>query len=287
MRGICILFSTLISVVTAQTDDSLLNDITLPPDLQKYYNEAGLANTKDKYMEMFKKKCDKNGHPEAYNNVQDAVFLFTVCMGNLINMDTIQEEIELAKPNGKVDEVFKKYCNKSPEFKTCLQNLTDAVKPCFSVEEQKNFKTLHNITDQLLQFICYKDGDRIALFISEGGVECFQSKTNEVLGCLNVTFDQQTQNELQNYDIDDFLNINFKEKQCKQMNSLQKCVVGELEYCTKPTSANIVESLFNFIRKSTPCKEFKPIKAKKDNGANGLAITSGALFVALAVTMIA
>lgn len=50
-----------------------------------------------------------------------------------------------------------------------------------------------------------------------------------------------------------------QEKQCNQMTQLQTCIVKALESCTKPTSANIVDSLFNFIRKGTPCKNFAKV----------------------------
>lgn len=49
-----------------------------------------------------------------------------------------------------------------PQFKGCLKESMDAIKPCFSVDEQKNLKIINNVTEQLAEFVCYKDGDRIA-----------------------------------------------------------------------------------------------------------------------------
>lgn len=43
------------------------------------------------------------------------------------------------------------------------------------------------------------------------------------------------------------------------MTQMQKCVVSALNDCTKSTSANIVDSLFNFIRSATPCKDLKKV----------------------------
>lgn len=37
------------------------------------------------------------------------------------------------------------------------------------------------------------------------------------------------------------------------MNNLQNCIVGELEVCEESTPANLVESMFKFIRNETPC----------------------------------
>jgi len=41
------------------------------------------------------------------------------------------------------------------------------------------------------------------------------------------------------------------------MADLQKCVVKALETCSEPTPANIVDSMFNFVRKMTPCAKYK------------------------------
>lgn len=38
------------------------------------------------------------------------------------------------------------------------------------------------------------------------------------------------------------------------MNKLQICIVAELEKCPDPTPANIMDSVFNFIKRVTPCE---------------------------------
>lgn len=43
----------------------------------------------------------------------------------------------------------------------------------------------------------------------------------------------------------------------RSLAELQKCVVDELKNCGQPTPANIVESLFNFVCQTTPCKNFE------------------------------
>lgn len=39
------------------------------------------------------------------------------------------------------------------------------------------------------------------------------------------------------------------------MNSLQGCVVKSLEGCEDPTPANLLDSIFNYIKKVTPCQK--------------------------------
>ena len=47
------------------------------------------------------------------------------------------------------------------------------------------------------------------------------------------------------------------------MRSLQTCVVSALETCREPTPANIIDSLFNFVRKMTPCNSKSDTKGKQ------------------------
>lgn len=37
------------------------------------------------------------------------------------------------------------------------------------------------------------------------------------------------------------------------MDSLQVCIVKSLEQCSESTPANLVESMFKFVRNETPC----------------------------------
>lgn len=54
----------------------------------------------------------------------------------------------------------------------------------------------------------------------------------------------------------------------RSMSELQLCVVEELGKCGEPTPANIVESLFEFVRRSTPCIQFQSAKVQKSSSAS-------------------
>ncbi|KAJ8731816.1 hypothetical protein PYW08_014546 [Mythimna loreyi] len=286
MAWIYLVFAVFLCSAAAQLegDSSLLN--SLSPELQQKFNESEVEKYKTQYLDKFKAKCEKNGHPELFEEAKAAATNLMTCFNELVDMEVLQREIDEAKPTGQVDEVFKKYCVKTPDFKGCFRNMTETVKPCFSAPEQKNFKTLYNVTEQLADFICFKDGDRIALFIAEGGKECFEDKQELIQNCFNSTFDSETQDSLKNITDTGEFQLEFKEKQCDQMTTLQKCVVKVLEECPKPTSANIVDSLFNFIRKGTPCKQFTKEEKNAPGSASGLAVTAATLITALAATLL-
>ncbi|XP_028177695.1 27 kDa hemolymph protein-like, partial [Ostrinia furnacalis] len=216
---------------------------------------------------------------------QKAFENFSSCLKALVDPAKLQAEIEEASPNGQVDEVFKGYCAKTPQFKSCFTDMTNAVRPCFSEKERNNLKTVYNVTEQLAEFICYKEGDRIALFIAEGGRECFQDKQEQLQECTNRTLGADFKVDPNNLSADSIPNIAFGEKECRQLSELQLCVVGVLETCEAPTTGNIVESMFKFIRKATPCSDVAETKQNRPGSASGLAVTSATFLLGLFAAM--
>ncbi|XP_047986045.1 27 kDa hemolymph protein-like isoform X1 [Leguminivora glycinivorella] len=272
----------------------------LPPELQGKVDKTQIEEIKNKSAAAFKDKCAKNGGPDAFGNAEKAFINFKSCMEGLVVTSELEKEIEAAKPNGKMDEVFKKYCAKKPQFKNCFKEAVEAARPCFSADEQKNLKIVYNVTEQLAEFVCFKDGDRIALFIAEGGIDCMQAQQEALQNCTTETLGSNVQLNA-NISADSIPEIKFTNKECGQLTELQHCVVQKLETCEQPTTANIVESLFKFIRKATPCKDFTDQQAtpkassgtvdaaaekNKPGSASGLAVTSLSLVMAAATILV-
>ncbi|XP_050342938.1 27 kDa hemolymph protein-like [Nymphalis io] len=193
--------------------------------------------------------CKGNGAEDKVDEVEAKISSFVDCVKSLIDVETIKKEVEEAKPNGALDEVFKKYCAKSPQLKTCIHTLTNGLAPCMGSTIRDHIGMANNGSDQLIDFVCHKDGDRIALFIAEGGPECIQEKVNEVRECgmkLKENFKSA----------EDFKKMNLAEK-CTKFDDFSSCAVKALEGCSTPTPGNMAESLFRFVRRGSPC-------AKKD-----------------------
>ncbi|KAL0121920.1 hypothetical protein PUN28_007011 [Cardiocondyla obscurior] len=205
---------------------------------------------------LFKEKCTKNGGPNAFDEANRAQVEMGQCLQSLINITELQAEMEKYKPTGDLDIVFKNYCNKRSTLRACVSNFTDTLEQCLDEKERENKKIVLNITDSLLEFICYKEGDRIALFISAGGPECFQEKQQAIQDCANRTFSgyiPKTDPTTNLVGLENLPSLNFGVKECRDMTLLQTCVVTELEKCSDPTPANIMDSIFNFIKRVTPC----------------------------------
>lgn len=60
-------------------------------------------------------------------------------------------------------------------------------------------------------------------------------------------------------------NLILTEKECRDMDKLQICIVKELEQCEESTPANLVESLFKFIKNETPCANHTTVTSSKTN----------------------
>lgn len=50
--------------------------------------------------------------------------------------------------------------------------------------------------------------------------------------------------------------------------ALRRCVVKELEKCSEPTPANIIQSMFDFVLKVTPCSSCKAEQLRNPVGSS-------------------
>ncbi|XP_076237186.1 27 kDa hemolymph protein-like [Calliopsis andreniformis] len=231
---------------------------------------------------LFKQKCEKNGGEGAFDNANRAKDNLEQCLKSFVNFTKLQEEMEKYKPTGDLDLVFKNYCSKTPALRKCVSNFTAAVEPCLEPEEKESRKIIQNITDSLLNFVCFKEGDRIALFISANGPECLQSKQQEIQNCVNATFGsympQIDPNTGSMPGLDSLPTLVFEKKECTDISVVQGCIVRELEKCSDPTPANIVDSIFNFILRVTPCKKLMAIESAASRSTIHLLTTISIVF---------
>ncbi|PSN52702.1 hypothetical protein C0J52_09393 [Blattella germanica] len=300
MKWSLIIVTVLIGgAVFAEHDDSPfptnLQDINLgklPGNLSIPGNiDLSGAPTLEDGEKLLEEKCKKMGHPEAYaaavgakDEVKKCVMNLDVykrqivfsskfqgakdevkkCVMNLVNVTELQAEMEKAKPTGDLDIVFKKYCRKSPDLQRCITNFTSTVEPCLDEKEKESKYLVQNISESIVKFICHKEGDRIALFIAEGGPECLSSNQEAIQECVNKTIAKNMPKET--------LSI---ENLPSDFQELQNCVAIALQRCEEPTPANIVESLFNFVRKMTPCKNEKLKKEGRGSDTSGASMSVG------------
>lgn len=152
------------------------------------FNQSAMPSADD-IIKVLRQKCEKvSADPATWTAVEEAGNTFRTCVSDLVDFEKLQEEIEQAQPNGELDTVFNKYCRKRTIAIDCMKNLTTAAEPCLDAEERQHKQTFVNIFTNLLNFVCHKDGDQIALFIAEKGPDCFNAKKDELARCANETF---------------------------------------------------------------------------------------------------
>nr|CAD7413255.1 unnamed protein product [Timema cristinae] len=292
------MWSCVLAAVRADTSSDLasLQQEVNPQDLLNNITSlSGVPSLNDTHIptveeaeNAFKKKCLQNADEQAFDRSMESVTQVSECVKSLVNVTELQHEVEKAKPTGDLDVVFRKYCRKSPIFQGCITNFTSAIEPCLDEKEREGKNLFQNITDSLISFVCYKEGDRIALFIAEGGPECFEQKRDEIQGCLNNTVSQYLPKNTSA--MNSIPSLVLGEPECRDMKLLQSCVVKVLEGCSEPTPANIVESLFNYVWQMTPCHGMKSLSrtgadpnSAPQEAAAALGLTAASLLLAVAL----
>jgi len=79
-----------------------------------------------------------------------------------LNGSEIEAELTEAKKTGSMDEVFTKYCKKWPDIYNCFDNATATIRQCLTEQEDKSFNKTLDIIQEMQEFMCFKDGDRLA-----------------------------------------------------------------------------------------------------------------------------
>lgn len=215
--------------------------------------------------DVFRKKCIEVSGEEAgdraYNDIEAGASTLSECVNSLVNYTTLQREIQEASPEGELDVVFNKYCAKRTNAIDCFDVFTNKLLPCLDKEEQESQDVIKRIIQSLLNFVCHKDGDQIALFIAEEGPECLESQRENIQQCINSTFSTYF-NEADMHDsnkIKAIPKLVVGQKQCSDIKTLETCIVRHLEHCSKITPANLIESMFNFIRNETLCRNYQQL----------------------------
>ncbi|KAH8289255.1 hypothetical protein KR054_002403 [Drosophila jambulina] len=272
-------------------DASVLESVDVD-QLKASYLPEGLRNTNvtlDDLHRLLESKCRRANKQQQEVNatalskaIETAAGVLVECLSGLANMTEIQAEIAEASPKGDLDVVFEKYCLRMPRAKACLKDFNDALLPCLNSEERAHNAVLQRIADRLLEFICYKNGDQIALFIAEQGPECLEQSREGIANCLNSTFGGYLPKHLTpDWTSGEGLpELVLGPRQCVDLYDFETCTVQLLERCEVITPSNIVESMFRYVRRESSCqpsidkamaqrRTALPLVAAKD-GASGL-----------------
>ncbi|EDW07215.1 27 kDa hemolymph protein [Drosophila mojavensis] len=188
------------------------------------------------------------------DDIQQAGGRLMECLNGLANITVVLDEVERARPLGDLDVVFEKYCLRLPQARQCLTDFNAVLLPCLTREERQHNAVMQRIIGKLLDFVCYKNGDQIALFIAEQGPECLEQHKDNVGRCLEKSFGHYMPSQL-NISTVELPELVLGSRQCTELHDFENCVVRHLENCTNITPSNIVESMFRYVRKESNCQQ--------------------------------
>lgn len=173
--------------------------------------------TVDELKQLVKDKCTKvSGGAAAYEAIERGAEEFKTCTTGLVDVEQLQQEIKDAEPRGELDTVFNKYCRKRDTATGCMDTFTKLLEPCLQPSEVESKQTFVNMFKKFLNFVCYKDGDHIALFIAEKGPECFDQRKDDLINCVNSTFTDYVPADLNTNNLPSVLpELVIGQKQCE------------------------------------------------------------------------
>lgn len=114
-----------------------------------------------KFINQFQDYCEINGESKAFEIVNKSSEYFRGCASSVFDLTMFGQEIEAAIPQGGLDTVLKKYCDRVPRFKECGRHYNDAMDLCLDPEQKKKVINIRNNINELLDFACDNEGDRI------------------------------------------------------------------------------------------------------------------------------
>lgn len=241
---------------------------------------------------MLHEKCKKATGGEEnsplYQEIEKGSTVLTSCLADLANMTALQQEIEAARPIGELDTVFNKYCDKAPAAAKCLRDFNTKVQPCLNAKEKQQNIVFMRIVTGLLDFMCSRGGDHIALFVAEEGPECLEANRDAINMCLNSSFHEFLPKDFKVPDLFDLPDLVLEPSHCVDLERFQSCTIHHLEQCREITPANVAEAVFKFIKNETSCNQYmqakpnqRPILMKASAGGGGVAIQTSSLFILL------
>jgi len=177
-------------------------DGSLPPTPQsnmisKQLEQVSREFDLNTYTQQWLETCEHINGTQASEDIQTALFTLSDCVTSKINIVNITEEIKAAAPRGALDEVFTSYCNLVPGIKHCRTPMISALQVCLSHQRDDDLQLIDSAIDGALDFMCFKGGERIAIFLAENGTDCLYDNADRIASCINDTM-PQVQSLLQN-----------------------------------------------------------------------------------------
>lgn len=252
-------------------------DFTDGKSLEKSGNSEKSGKVLRRGFKNWEERCLVNGGRTVLDEYLAEQENLVLCMMEQFDLKEILSEVGRKRKSSELDSVLHKYCNvQVPTARDCLARFLAVSRQCLKERDQGGLNVTLDMVDSAIEFTCHRDGDRVALFLSEQGVECLTSHYTEILACVNKSVPEifrQTNQQRRRNRMHFYV---FQQQNCRKGDAIMMCVERSLTKCPDPTPANLVQGLLQAMRDVTPCTtsgawtHFRP-------GSTVLAVSVGAM----------
>lgn len=238
--------------MTFATNGLLLNAILSFVTATNAFFDSSLWELGKTYPPEWVERCgDADGSIPLF---QDRADVFKTCFEEQANISMLTIDVLEGFTTGKLAGVTKKYCSKVKNLEACIDDFAHSVEHCFESGRQKDLWTTAKMAKAALNFVCYKDGERILIFVRDDGIECYEHKRDDIYKCVNETKPEDFTNITAPGEIGFIASLSYDDKMCTHLNKMSKCLYNVTAQCTSNrTPSLIVEALTKTILKHTPC----------------------------------
>ncbi|XP_043245041.1 27 kDa hemolymph glycoprotein-like isoform X2 [Amphibalanus amphitrite] len=212
--------------------------------------ESGINRVRNSFFAQ----CREQGVRDPEALVEDVGNSAQRCIEDNLNMTEIQEDIAQHMKNGDLDKLFSGRCRTLPPIiYSCAEIQLAKLSTCLNETERAKDYPGHmmNGLRAAIDFLCFQDGERIAIFLGDKGQECVSANAtrDSVQGCLKS-------HNLTEHVSEQFgsLTYGFTPDNCDRLFVAHDCVVDGLRLCEDSTPSNVVDSLLLAFEKPLPCK---------------------------------
>jgi len=224
-------------------------------ELQEEFGKVERSDKINRKLERgfknFEERCLENGGEKVLDEYLEEQEQLVWCVMEHFDLETIQNEIEKKKKSGDLDEVFRKYCgDEVPAVRECLASFFSVSEQCLTERDRPGLNISLAMVDSAIEFTCHNQGDRIALFMAEEGVECVAEQQADILRCINNSLPHIFSGRRRVSRMHFYV---FQQENCRKGDAIIQCVEQSLMKCADPTPSNLVHGLLRAMRDTTPC----------------------------------
>jgi len=183
------------------------------------------------------------------------------CMLQQFDIEELASAIETNRKTGDLDLVFKRYCSDHvPAARECLADFLSVSALCLPEESRAGLNVTLSMVDSAIQYACHRDGDRIALFVSEEGVQCVSANQETLMRCVKKSVPEMFSPYYRRRNPNQMHFYVFQQENCRKVDAIIDCVERSLESCPDPAPSDLLHGMLTAMQSVTPCTASSSIK---------------------------